>query len=145
MQVTNNPDFEQVTVLLKQCDLPTQDITREKLAHFYAIADPSGLVGVIGLELHGDFGLLRSLAVDPDFRNQGIAKVLLSAIEQTAREQHLLSLFLLTTTAPLYFRQQGYDEISRHTVPEAIKSTSEFASICPASAIVMCKVLEWEQ
>ena len=139
MQITTKPDFDEVVTLLKQCELPTADLTPEKLEYFYSVSDVSKLIAVIGLEVHGNYGLLRSLAVEPSLRNQGIAKKLLSQIEQIATEHQLSDLFLLTTTAPVYFSKNGYAETARDKVPDEIKSTSEFASVCPKSAIVMRK------
>ena len=48
-------------------------------------------------------------------------------------------MFLLTTTAESYFGKRGYSTTSREAVPEAIRNTKEFASVCPSSAVVMVK------
>jgi len=138
MKIFSQPQFADVVSLLNKCNLPTSDITPEKLVLFFGVGEPD-LDGVIGLEVHEGCGLIRSLAVDEDCRNQGIAKNLLSIIEAKAREKEIHSLFLLTTTAPSYFKKHGYSEVSRDDIPEAIKKTSEFSSVCPKSAIVMEK------
>lgn len=140
MNIYSQPKLADVLSLLNKCDLPTSDITPEKLALFFGSGEPI-LRGVIGLEVHGDCGLMRSLAVDETFRNQGLAAKLLSIIETKAQEKQLHSLFLLTTTAPAYFQNHGYSEVSRDEVPEEIKKTSEFSSVCPKSAIVMKKLI----
>ncbi len=51
------------------------------------------------------------------------------------------SLFLLTTTAEEFFGQRGYARVARESAPETIRSTREFADICPASSVLMVKHL----
>jgi amino-acid N-acetyltransferase len=59
--------------LLSACQLPTQDLTPGMLRHFLVARQGDRVIGVIGLEICGQDGLLRSLAVAQDFRRQGIA------------------------------------------------------------------------
>ena len=141
MQFAQNPDLESVVSLLRGCDLPTQDITRDKLSSFFSYGDSTNLIGVVGIELHGEFGLLRSLAVSPDRRNSGIANQLLNTIEKYAISKHIKSVYLLTTTASEYFARHSFSLVSRDDVPDEIKQTSEFDSVCPKTAILMYKNL----
>jgi len=97
--------------------------------------------GIIGLEAHGRQGLLRSLAVRPECRNQGLARQLLATVTAQAQTLGLTDLYLLTTTAPVYFARQGFAPVAREDVPQSIRQCSEFASVCPQSAIVMRLVL----
>jgi N-acetylglutamate synthase-like GNAT family acetyltransferase len=46
-------------------------------------------------------------------------------------------LYLLTTDADAYFDRHGFAVIDRDEAPAAIKSTQQFAELCPDSAIVM--------
>jgi amino-acid N-acetyltransferase len=48
---------------------------------------------------------------------------------------------LLTETAEKFFRAIGYEVIDRRHVPEEIKQSAEFRSLCPASAVCMSKLL----
>ncbi len=48
-------------------------------------------------------------------------------------------LYLLTTTAKDFFNKEGYIVVNRDEVPEPIKNSSEFSSVCPSTAIVMKK------
>jgi amino-acid N-acetyltransferase len=141
MQITQKPDFESVISLLKSCDLPIQDITPEKLSSFFSYHDATKIIGVIGLELYENIGLLRSLAVLPDHRNFGIANKLLITIEKYAISKHIKTVYLLTTTASDYFIKHGFSKISRDSVPEQIKRTSEFDGVCPKTATLMYKHL----
>lgn len=143
MQIKQNPDYNSVVTLLAACHLPTQDITVDKLSSFLGYYDDTTLIGVVGMEFYGDFGLLRSLAVAGQHRNSGIANHLLSAIEEYAVSKRIKYAYLLTTTASAYFIKHGFTLVSRDNVPDAIKNTSEFDSICPKSATLMYKELAW--
>ena len=45
-----------------------------------------------------------------------------------------LRLYLLTTTAESLFRKWGFRRAPRNTVPEGIRATVEFSSLCTATA-----------
>jgi amino-acid N-acetyltransferase len=60
---------------------------------------------------------------------------------RVAEERALAAVYLLTTTAPEYFAELGFSRVERASAPEAMQSSSEFASICPASATCMVKML----
>lgn len=132
-------DFAALLSLLQQNNLPTEDITdNTRLFTFY---DDGKLAGVVGIELKGEDGLLRSLCVDATQRTAGIGKELVGFIENYAKEQGVKNLYLLTTTAAHFFTNRSYETIDRSVVPAAIRETSEFASVCPSSATVMRKKL----
>ncbi|MES2266799.1 MAG: arsenic resistance N-acetyltransferase ArsN2 [Bacteroidota bacterium] len=126
--------------LLEAEELPVADLP-EDLANFLIARHENEVVGAVGLEIHGNFGLLRSLAVHPDFRNQGIAGKLMRRIDALSSLTNLTDLFLLTETAMDYFIRKGYEIIDRQETPEAIKQSSEFRHVCPVSAIVMRKAI----
>jgi amino-acid N-acetyltransferase len=50
-------------------------------------------------------------------------------------------MYLLTMTAEGFFERRGYRRVDRTQAPLAIKSTPEFASLCPASSAFMIKQL----
>ena len=109
------------------------------MEHFFGAWSGAALIGVIGIELYGTVGLLRSLAVIAPKRDSGVGLVLLTEAERYAVEKGIRSMFLLTTTAEAYFEKRGYSVFSREAVPEAIRNTKEFASLCPDSAVLMVK------
>ncbi len=134
-------DESGVKQLLAECQLPFEDITPSHLQHFL-VARQETLTGVIGLELLGTFALLRSLAVGEPFRGQGIASQLTKQAEDYARTHEIQSLYLLTTTAESFFAKRGYETMQRDRVPTAVQETTEFQSICPATAVCMFKALK---
>ena len=135
-------DLPAVADFLKACSLPAQDLTVEVLSGFeLAFAADGRLVGQVGLEAFGDIGLLRSLAVAPEFRGQGLGEQLVTRREAEARGAGLTVVYLLTTTAAEYFRRRAYEDVPRETVPDAIAAHAQFRSLCPSSARCLRKAL----
>lgn len=123
--------------LLRKVHLPVQDIS-DAIQFFYYEEDER-IIACAGLETHGSCGLLRSVAVAPERKNKGLGKMMVTTIIDYAKQKKIKDLFLLTTTAPLFFEKLGFTCVERTNVPEAIKHSTEFSSICPNSAIVMRK------
>jgi amino-acid N-acetyltransferase len=134
-------DFPAIVRLLAAAALPHDDLTPEHLRHFLVLRDGDGIVGVVGMEVADDVGLLRSLAVAEGRRGGGLAARLVDALEGRAASAGLRTLYLLTTTAEGFFARRGYARADRAAVPDAIAATPEFRGICPASAACMSKAL----
>lgn len=126
--------------LLQSQKLPTEDLPLP-LANFYIALEADKVIGVIGMEQYGSYGLLRSMVVHPDYRNQQIAERLVQLLEERAVTAGITSLFLLTETAEKYFTKKRYTIIARNEVPSDLLSSSEFSHVCPVSATVMKKDL----
>ncbi|GAA5526629.1 GNAT family N-acetyltransferase [Herpetosiphon gulosus] len=92
------------------------------------------------LELYGEIGLLRSVAVTPDRQNQGLGAALLAALEQQAQQQGLQTLYLLTTSAAKFFAAHGYQPIERAEADSRLHASVQWGSIC-SSATLMVKHL----
>ena len=71
------------------------------------------------------------------YRGLGIAEALFDRVKNQAIEEGKKHLFLLTTTASEYFARLGFQIIDRSEVPDEVKYTAQFSSICPTSAVVM--------
>ena len=134
----NGPEIKQ---LLKDCNLHHEDITTTQLKHFVLGWDGPKLAAVVGLEIKSRSALLRSLAVDADYRNRGIATRLVGKIEDYAKSMEVDSLYLLTLTAEGFFKKCDYRPIARDSAPAEIQETTEFRSLCPASAVCMVRHL----
>ncbi len=111
--------------------------------NFSVAAENGTLVGVAGLEdCGGNIGLLRSVAVLPEYRNRGIAAELCRRMMAHARQSGISALYLLTTTAQGYFAKLGFAAINRTETPEAIRETQQFRELCPDSAIIMYRSIQ---
>lgn len=133
--------LEDIVTLLSACNLPHEDISPEK-QQLWVRREAGTLAGVCGIEPYGSFGILRSVAVQPAFRNQGIAASLYQEALTFCKDTGIHTLFLLTTTARDYFGRLGWTEISRAAVPQAVQQSEEFNSLCPDSATCMMLVPE---
>ncbi|GGH07875.1 arsenic resistance N-acetyltransferase ArsN2 [Mucilaginibacter phyllosphaerae] len=129
---------DDVIELLTAQNLPVSDLPGV-LSNFYVATQNAQIAGVAGLEIYGNYGLLRSVAVHANSRGRGIAAALLDKIEGLAAKKQLNALYLLTETAADYFEQKGYEHIARMDIPDAIKESSEFKQVCPDTATAMQK------
>lgn len=132
-------DFAQIRWLLNTVSLPSVDITENSLEHFLVYRDAIGVAGVVGLERHGDVALLRSLAVADGHRRHGLGRRLVRGAEELARELDIRRIYLLTTTAELYFESLGFRYLERESAPPAIEQSLQFKSLCPSTAALMMK------
>jgi amino-acid N-acetyltransferase len=134
-------ELEAVLALLGGAELPTAGVA-DFFPGGYAVArSGSSVVAVAGLEIHGDFGLLRSVAVLPAVRGAGLARRLVEHRLHAAREQNLRAVYLLTTTASDYFRRLGFEDRARSEAPERLRQSSEFRTVCPESAACLAKIV----
>ncbi|MBD1387428.1 GNAT family N-acetyltransferase [Mucilaginibacter rigui] len=131
---------DEVIELLAAQELPTVDLPG-LLNNFFVAIDNNAITGVVGLEIYGNYGLLRSLAVNSSLKNKGIGAALLKRIETLATEKGLGAIYLLTETAKDYFEYKGYEHIARMDIPEEVKAASEFTHVCPDTAVAMQKSL----
>ncbi len=133
-------DLSYIRDLLQRAQLPVADLESSEVA--FLVADLDGIpVGAVGLQIFGASALLRSLVVSDDRRNTGLGRALLSAAEDMARRMQVRELVLLTTSAGPWFARHGYAGCDRAQIAEAIRSSAEFTSLCPASALCMSKPL----
>ena len=132
---------EEAVALLSSEKLPTNDLP-STLKNFFVMIENKKLIGIIGLEIYGSYGLLRSLAVRADSRNQNIAGKLVEQIERLALAEGLKAVLLLTETATDYFSRKGYKVITRAEMPAEVRQSSEFSHVCPDSAKAMQKDLQ---
>jgi amino-acid N-acetyltransferase len=133
------PPALEVRRLLAQAKLPSADLTVTHLKHFFGCGAQDVPRGVVGVELHGDEALLRSLAVEVGARGRGCAKALVARAERHAREKGARRVYLLTLGAADFFARLGYKRVEREGAPRAIRATSEFSALCPVSSVLMVK------
>ena len=142
MHIVNAGDErrDEIICLLQSQNLPTGDLPAS-LTGFYTALEYDKIIGVIGMERYGQYGLLRSMVVHPEYRNKQVAKTLVDNLEQTAASAGIVSIYLLTETAAKYFEGKGYKTIDRKEVPAPVTTSTEFSHVCPVSATVMTKMI----
>ena len=135
----NISDLFRINQLLESEHLPVVD-PKEFTNYFYKVTnDQNTTIGAIGLEIYGNYGLLRSMVVDKNYRNKGIANLLVEQIMEISKGLDLHEVYLLTTTADKYFLRKGFEVKKRENCPVKIKESKEFSSICPASSVLMSR------
>jgi amino-acid N-acetyltransferase len=140
--IADQPSRQGVIALLGRAQLPTSDITDELLESFFFAGERTNPLGIVGLELSPPHALLRSLVVKADARSGGLGSRLLEHAEEHARARGVRRVYLLTTTAQAFFAARGYAGANRSEAPPFIRSSTEFASLCPANAAFMVKQLQ---
>jgi protein-tyrosine-phosphatase/N-acetylglutamate synthase-like GNAT family acetyltransferase len=139
--IRNRPPLATALALLEAESLPVSDLTHTDLEHFFFVGSDGSPTGLVGLEIYGTDALLRSLVVCASERRKGLGAVLVRHAEGYATSKGVRSVYLLTTTAEIFFRRCGYGQIDRMKAPPSIQGTPEFASLCPASSAFMAKEL----
>jgi ubiquinone/menaquinone biosynthesis C-methylase UbiE/N-acetylglutamate synthase-like GNAT family acetyltransferase len=133
-------DIPLVTALLKKNDLPFEDIP-SKIDSILIAGLNSETIGIGGVEVHGEYGLLRSLAVAKPFQGKGYGKALCEKLIQHAKNKGVKEVYLLTTTAASFFKQMGFEETKRSSAPTVVQNTTEFRELCPSSCTCMRKTV----
>ncbi|MEF2279401.1 arsenic resistance N-acetyltransferase ArsN2 [Deinococcus sp. YIM 134068] len=129
-------DLPAIEALLTALDLPVAGVA-EHLEGMRVAEEDTTLLGVAGLERHGQVGLLRSVAARPSAQGQGVAARLVEEVLDQARRLELEAVYLLTATAEDYFPRFGFAEVPRSVAPTALLASREFQDACPQSATLM--------
>jgi N-acetylglutamate synthase-like GNAT family acetyltransferase len=126
-----------LAAVLTAASLPSQDLS-DPGREFFAFRDPRGtLVGYGGIEVLGADALLRSVITVPEMRDRAYGAAIVDRMLALALRRGVRTLYLLTTTAVPFFERLGFAAIDRTEAPAAIAATGEFATHCPASAVLM--------
>lgn len=134
-------DEPAVLRLLSDNELPTDGLA----AHLgTAVVARLGerVVACAALEMYPDGALLRSVAVESTLRGSGLGVQIVRAALELARRQGTTSVYLLTTTAEGFFPRFGFRRIGREEVPAGVRTSVEFQSACPESAVAMATDLD---
>ena len=134
-------DLPEVLALLRKAELPTAGVS-ETFADFFVAEQDGRLIGAAGLEIYGPSALLRSVVVEDEWRGSGVGGRLIDRALGKAKERGIEDVFLLTTTAENYFPRFGFACVGREEVSPGVKASLEFQGACPASAVVMRKILD---
>ncbi|MGH7647605.1 MAG: arsenic resistance N-acetyltransferase ArsN2 [Gemmatimonadaceae bacterium] len=136
-------DCAAIERLLTEAGLPTAgvaEILEDRAQDFFVAessAAPGRVVAVAGLEVCCNDALLRSVAVQSEWRDHGVGRDLVRRVVCHAEERGIRAVYLLTMTAEHYFPRFGFEPVERFAVPREIAETLEFKSACPATAVAM--------
>jgi amino-acid N-acetyltransferase len=139
LRTARGSDLPAIQRLLLSSGLPTAGVA-EALGGFVVAESEADkrIVGVVGLEhCCREYALLRSTAVEPEWRGSGLGRRLVTHAIAEAESRGIKALYLLTTTAERYFPSFGFVKTQPDAVPDEVKQSVEFREACPASATVM--------
>ena len=144
MDITITPasaeDLEPIKALLVANGLPVAGVD-DHWKTFIVARDGGKIVGCGGAEAYQFAALIRSVAVDPDYRSSGIGRRIVRQLLDRLASRGLREFYLLTTTAEEYFKKRGFKPIDRDEVHPQLLSSREFQDACPASAVAMRLVM----
>lgn len=122
---------------------------------FLVALDGENIVGCVSLENYGrDLAEIRSVAVNPSARGQGVGKKLLHASVMEAKRRGYRRVFAMTD-ARGFFLRHGFEPVERGTLPEKIERDCAHCSRardCRLTAVsaplseddAVSRVLSWE-
>jgi len=129
-------DLPDILALLKASALPIAGIDQHVETTLIA-RDNGKIVACAAVEVHGQAGLLRSVAVEIERRGEGLGERLTKAALELARKRGVRDIYLLTTTASHFFPRFGFTAIPRAELDPALEQSEELRGACPASALAM--------
>ncbi len=133
-------DDPRLATLLSTAGLGIDDLAS---GSFLGIVDGEGhLLACGGLERRGDAVLIRSVAVDPRQRRNGLGATITFKLLAEARNAGAQAAYLLTASAPGFFARLGFQPVERSRVPAPILATGQFSGQACASAQPMVQVLK---
>lgn len=134
--IISEAEFQAFCEALKAAGLPHQDLDYRKnlLVGYF---QNNTLIGTGALEVYAPYALLRSLSVRDVNRGQALGSKITDDLITEARKNNIKSIYLLTEGARLFFKRKGFREIDRSQAPAEVQASSEFAQVCPSSAVCM--------
>ena len=132
-------DYAAFIGALRTAGLPTDDL--DGGSRFFTLNDGREIVGVGGLEGAGPDQMIRSVTTPLRLRGRGYGQALVRQLAELAKADGAERLWLLTTSADPFFAAQGWTVEDRATAPEAVRTSRQFAGLCPVSAVLMCRRL----
>ena len=130
--------LREVLEILSQVDLPHDGVKEHLSGFLVARGEGGGIVGCVGLERHGELGLLRSAAVLPRYQGQWVGVKLIRELLKRAAGEGVTEVALLTTTAKDYFESKfGFKEAGRSRYEKRLRNSPEWNLPRCSSAVFM--------
>jgi amino-acid N-acetyltransferase len=133
-------DVPRIKAILEANNLPTAGVD-EHWRTFLVARDGTKIIGCGGAEAYRAAALIRSIAVDPQYRSHGLGRRFLRQLLDRLASHGLREFYLLTTTAESYFQKRGFQKIERDEVHPQLLASREFQDACLSSAVCMRLVM----
>lgn len=136
--IAHQDDLATLKSFLQENRLPVADISGNTGQFVLYRGDDGNMIGTGGLEYYGNYALLRSVAVAPGFRGHHYGQAIVDDLMQRAKASNVRAVYLLTETAKPFFEKLGFNVSTREQAPPEIQASTEFSTVCPVSATLMC-------
>lgn len=132
-------DVPAIAVLLEENGLTPLGVA--EAPENFLVLEHSGIAAVIGMEIRGDSGLLRSLVVRLRDRKKCFGVRMTAVIIDLARAQGVRTIYLLTETAERFFERAGFVAARREDIPTPLMQSSALDKVCPEGSAIMKKMI----
>jgi len=129
-------ELEGVRELLKSRGLPHERFEK-RLSHLFIAQSGGDLAGCVGLEDHGGIGLVRILAVHPDYEDEEIDRQLIEHIIDYARLSNMRELYAFADALHPYLEEVGFKQIGPDQLPPQIRDLPDFDQLCPEGSVCL--------
>jgi UDP-N-acetylmuramate: L-alanyl-gamma-D-glutamyl-meso-diaminopimelate ligase len=130
-------DTPTVKALIDRVSLSYADLEAH-LDDLLVLRDGGQVIGCVAMEMHEDAGLLRSLAVVPERRGEGLGWMLADAALARARQRGARRVFLVTERATDFFAEKfGFKAAERSAIDAAVLESTVFRAARLAKATAM--------
>ena len=141
IRAARHRDLAAIRALLAGAGLPDEDIGAH-VATLLVGEQQRAIVAAGALEPLGSAALLRSVVVAPQFRGLGWGARMTARLLDSAQRLGIHGIYLLTTTAVNFFSAAGFAPVSRDSAPLTVRSTRQFAALCPETALLMYRPVD---
>lgn len=131
-------DFDAIKRLLQGSLLPSRDVG-EGRQRFIVASEAGRIIGCAGLQVAGEDGLVRSMAVHWTRRNAGLGSRLHQRLLLEAVLAGVKTLYVVTTTAEDFFGRHGFQKVEADAVPAELRASEEFTAFVPGGSTVMSR------
>ena len=130
--------LDDVLEILSQVNLPHDGVKEHFDGFLIARSGGGKILGCVGLERHGELGLIRSAAVLSEYQGQWIGNKLVRELLKRAAREGITEVVLLTTTAKEYFQYKvGFKEARRSGYEKRLVNSPEWNLPRCSSAVFM--------
>lgn len=128
----------EIAELLQRSKLVREEISDKSCSSFFTLRNERGLAGCVALEVLGDDGILRALAIDTESRGVGYGWMLADMAVSHARYRGVKRIYLLTATASDFFATKlGFRIIDPSTVSSRVSASAAFAQSSETGVVAM--------
>lgn len=127
-----------LAAVLMAAGLPADDLEYPGRRFFRFWTPDAVPVGFIGVEECGEGAvLLRSLVVLPQQRGRGWSQAMVAWLLDKLTGAGIRDVWMLTTTIASLAERMGFVRQSRERASPALRASRQFATLCPASAVLL--------